>query len=108
VEGHIAALAARTGDLDAVDRACYVDTRSYLVDNCLVKSDRMSMACSLELRVPLLDKELVELAFGVPSRLKATASRTAVSISRWDVTPTFFRNLRMLMLKASSFMEFLP
>jgi asparagine synthase (glutamine-hydrolysing) len=82
VEGHIAALAARAGDLDAVDRACYVDTRSYLVDNCLVKSDRMSMACSLELRVPLLDKELVELAFGVPSRLKTTSKQTKVLLKR--------------------------
>ncbi len=82
VEGHIAALAARAHGLDDIDRACFVDTCSYLVDNCLVKSDRMSMACSLELRVPLLDRELVELAFRVPSRLKATAKQTKVLLKR--------------------------
>ena len=50
----------------------YVDVHSYLVDNCLVKVDRMSMATSLETRVPLLDHELVELAFRVPGELKVS------------------------------------
>ena len=53
----------------------YVDLKSYLVDNCLAKVDRMSMACSIEARVPLLDKEVVELAFRMPGRLKLTAAR---------------------------------
>lgn len=56
--------------------------KSYLVDNCLVKTDRMSMAVSLEVRVPLLDKEVVELAFQVPSRLKLQDGRTKVLLKQ--------------------------
>jgi asparagine synthase (glutamine-hydrolysing) len=67
---HILDLRARARGRDELERSLYVDVKSYLVDNCLVKVDRMSMACSLETRVPLLDKELVELAFRIPSRLK--------------------------------------
>jgi asparagine synthase (glutamine-hydrolysing) len=59
-----------------------VDFKSYLVDNCLTKVDRMSMACSIEARVPLLDKEVVELAFRVPSSLKYTQSETKVLLKR--------------------------
>src|SRR6187399_3178105 len=40
------------------------------------------------------------------SRPPATASRTAFSISRWEVTPTVLRNRRMLVLSTSSFMRF--
>ena len=53
-----------------INKCLYVDIKSYLVDNCLLKVDRMSMACSLETRVPYLDKELVELAFQIPDELK--------------------------------------
>ncbi len=67
---HIYNLFERAGDRDMVNRRLYVDVKSYLVDNCLVKVDRMSMATSLESRVPLLDKELVELAFSVPGNFK--------------------------------------
>ncbi|MFH1277617.1 MAG: asparagine synthase (glutamine-hydrolyzing) [Candidatus Eisenbacteria bacterium] len=75
-EAHILRLAAEAGGRDAVDRALYIDTRSYLTDNCLVKVDRMSMACSLETRVPFLDTELVELAFSMPSSLKVRGGET--------------------------------
>ncbi|MGH7544420.1 MAG: asparagine synthase-related protein, partial [Gemmatimonadota bacterium] len=53
-----------------------------LVDNCLVKVDRMSMACSLEARVPLLDHRLVELAFQVPPDLKVRGGRTKILLKR--------------------------
>jgi asparagine synthase (glutamine-hydrolysing) len=69
VGDHIAQLAAQARVLDPRRRALYVDFRSYLVDNCLAKVDRMSMACSLEVRVPLLERELVELAFQLPPEL---------------------------------------
>ena len=62
--------------LDPVNQSLYVDTRSYLVDNCLVKTDRMSMAVSLEARVPLLDTELVKLAFRIPGRHKIRGDET--------------------------------
>lgn len=82
VGAHILQLNAEAAGLGARDRALYVDFRSYLVDNCLTKVDRMSMACSIEGRVPLLDKNLVELAFRVPEQLKYTSSETKVLLKR--------------------------
>lgn len=67
---HILSLFAKAGDLSEVNRCLYVDVKSYLVDNCLVKTDRMSMAESLEVRVPFLDKELADLAFRMSPELK--------------------------------------
>lgn len=81
-ERHILELRERARDRDELDRSLYVDLKSYLVDNCLVKVDRMSMACSLESRVPLLDKELVELAFRVPSDLKISGGHTKDLLKR--------------------------
>jgi asparagine synthase (glutamine-hydrolysing) len=82
VGAHILALADEARDRDAQDRALYIELGSYLVDNCLAKVDRMSMACSLEARVPLLDREVIELAFGVPSRFKYDASQTKILLKR--------------------------
>jgi len=66
----------------ALDSALYVDMKSYLSDNILVKVDRMSMAVSLEARVPYLDHELVELAFRVPEELKVSGRDTKVLLKR--------------------------
>jgi asparagine synthase (glutamine-hydrolysing) len=55
---------------DPLDRMLHVDTRFYLPNDMLVKVDRMSMACSLEARVPFLDHELVELAARIPAAIK--------------------------------------
>ena len=48
----------------------YLDFRLYLEDNLLVKVDRASMACSLEMRTPYLDHRLAEFAAGLPIELK--------------------------------------
>lgn len=48
----------------------YLDFRAYLEDNLLVKVDRASMACSLELRTPFLDHRLVEFTAGLAASLK--------------------------------------
>jgi asparagine synthase (glutamine-hydrolysing) len=48
----------------------YLDLKLYLQESILVKVDRASMACSLEVRAPLLDYELVEFVMGLPSSLK--------------------------------------
>jgi asparagine synthase (glutamine-hydrolysing) len=56
--------------LDPMDRAMYVDARTYMIDDVLTKVDRMSMAVSLEAREPLLDHKLLEFAAGVPATLK--------------------------------------
>ena len=58
------------GTIDPLTRFMAEDVLTYLVDDVLTKVDRMSMAHSLEVRVPLLDHTLVELAFRVPSSLK--------------------------------------
>jgi asparagine synthase (glutamine-hydrolysing) len=55
---------------DPLDHVLYVDVKTYLVDDILTKVDRMSMAVSLETRVPLLDERLIEFAARVPSSLK--------------------------------------
>lgn len=57
-------------DRDVVSQLSEIDLRSYLVDDILVKVDRMSMAHALEVRSPLLDHELAELAATVPTRMK--------------------------------------
>ena len=54
----------------AVQRAQYADLKIYLPNGPLVKVDRMSMAHSLEIRCPLLDHHLVELAFRIPTETK--------------------------------------
>jgi asparagine synthase (glutamine-hydrolysing) len=54
----------------AVQRAQYADLKVYLPNDPLVKVDRMSMAHSLEVRCPLLDHRLVELAFRIPTTSK--------------------------------------
>src|SRR3970282_608354 len=58
------------GSSDPLDRALYVDVKTYLVDDILMKVDKMSMAVSLETREPLLDHRLLEFAAPVPTSLK--------------------------------------
>jgi asparagine synthase (glutamine-hydrolysing) len=79
---HILDLNERAGSRSEIDRSLYVDMKSYLSDNCLVKVDRMSMACSLEARVPLLDHELVELAFRMPAMHKVLGTQTKPLLKR--------------------------
>jgi asparagine synthase (glutamine-hydrolysing) len=60
----------RCPSVSAVQRAEYADLKIYLPNDPLVKVDRMSMAHGLELRCPLLDRRVVELAFRIPASLK--------------------------------------
>ncbi len=55
---------------DALARIQYIDMKTYLAGDILTKVDRASMAHALEVRVPLLDHQLVEWIAGMPSSLK--------------------------------------
>jgi asparagine synthase (glutamine-hydrolysing) len=55
---------------DHLSKILYTDMKTYLPGGILVKVDRMSMANSLEVRAPLLDKEMLEFAATVPSSMK--------------------------------------
>jgi asparagine synthase (glutamine-hydrolysing) len=59
--------------LDDVQRIQYVDISTFLLDNILLKSDKLSMAHSLEVRVPFLQEELVEVGLGLPMTDKVGA-----------------------------------
>jgi len=59
----------RTDARTLLDRLLYVDVKTYLHE-LLMKQDQMSMAASIESRVPFLDHHLVEFTAGLPSRLK--------------------------------------
>ncbi|QSB13026.1 asparagine synthase (glutamine-hydrolyzing) [Natronosporangium hydrolyticum] len=61
---------AEVPDLDEVTQMQYVDLYTWLRGDILVKADRMSMAHSLEVRVPFLDKEVFEVAATIPVELK--------------------------------------
>jgi asparagine synthase (glutamine-hydrolysing) len=58
---------AREMRLDPVQRLQYVDCQTMLLDNLLMKADKLSMAHSLEVRVPFLTRPLVEFGLGLPS-----------------------------------------
>jgi len=57
-------------DESILDQMLYIDTKTWLPDDLLVKADKMTMANSLELRVPLLDHRLLEFAASLPPDYK--------------------------------------
>lgn len=61
---------------DLIESLLYLDRKTYLPSDILVKVDRMSMAVSLEARAPFLDQELIEFAQTIPSNLKLKGSET--------------------------------
>lgn len=67
---------------DIMNRILYVDSKVQLVDDMLVKTDRMSMAHSLEVRVPLLDTRLVEWMAKMPSETKINGFKLKYLLKR--------------------------
>ncbi len=67
---------------DEVTRMQYVDMRAWLPYDILQKADKMSMAASLELRVPFLDKEMLAVATAIPSRYRVEKGMTKVALRR--------------------------
>ena len=67
---------ARTEGQDDVTRMQYLDINRWMVGDILLKADRMSMAHSLELRVPFLDKEVFKVASRIPVKHRIAAGTT--------------------------------
>jgi asparagine synthase (glutamine-hydrolysing) len=66
-----------------LSRMSHVDLTTWLPDDLLVKADRMTMANSLELRVPFLDHRLVEFAVQMPPALRLKRGITKYILKRW-------------------------
>jgi asparagine synthase (glutamine-hydrolysing) len=80
------------GPQDYLSRLQYVDFHTYLPEDILVKADRASMSVGLELRCPLLDHKVVELAARLPGDLKCSRGEQKVLIKKVllpDLGPEF-------------------
>lgn len=71
-----------TKGLPSLKRMLYIDLKSWLPDEILLKADKMSMANSIELRVPFLDHEVVEYCYSLPSKLKIKLGKTKLAQKR--------------------------
>lgn len=67
---------------DPVTQMQYIDMHMWLCSDILLKGDKMSMANSLEVRVPFLDIELMKLAQQIPSRYRVTEENTKVALRK--------------------------
>jgi asparagine synthase (glutamine-hydrolysing) len=65
---------------DDVTRMQYIDLNLWLIGDILLKADKMSMAHSLEVRVPFLDKEVFDVARHIPKKYKVTKKNTKVAM----------------------------
>jgi asparagine synthase (glutamine-hydrolysing) len=68
------ALFAKTAGYSDLNRMLYVDQQTWLPDDLLIKADRMTMAASIELRVPFLDHKMLEFCATLPDDLKLRKS----------------------------------
>jgi asparagine synthase (glutamine-hydrolysing) len=69
-------MSSGAGGNSPVNRMLYVDTKTSLPDDLLLKADKMTMANSIELRVPLLDHKLLEFAAALPQNFKVNGFTT--------------------------------
>ncbi len=72
----------RVKDYDDVTKMQYLDINLWMVGDILLKADRMSMANSLELRVPFLDKEVFKVASKLPTRLRVNKHNTKYAMRK--------------------------
>ncbi|MBO5253464.1 MAG: asparagine synthase (glutamine-hydrolyzing) [Clostridia bacterium] len=68
--------------LDEPTQLQYADMHTWMIYDILLKADRMSMANSLELRVPFLDKKMLELSVRIPTRYRAANETTKIALRR--------------------------
>lgn len=69
-------------DKDAVTRMQFLDLNMWMVGDILLKADKMSMANSLELRVPFLDKEIMALAGRIPTKYRVNSENTKFAMRK--------------------------
>jgi len=69
-------LQAKVRNRNRLDAMLYIDTKTWLPDELLIKADKMTMANSVELRVPLLDHKVLEFAASLPSSFKLNGFKT--------------------------------
>ncbi|MDD3693285.1 MAG: asparagine synthase (glutamine-hydrolyzing) [Oscillospiraceae bacterium] len=77
---HVAKLYEQTKGQHDVTRMQYIDINSWMVGDILYKADRMSMAHSLELRVPFLDKEVFSVASRIPVKYRIAKGTTKYAL----------------------------
>ncbi len=94
---------------ETVSEMLYLDFRLYLEDNLLVKVDRASMACSLELRTPFLDHRLIEFAEKLPGQLKVHGFQLKYilkkAVERWLPKEIVYRQKRGFSVPIASWMR---
>ena len=76
------ALAAAMPEEPWLNQVLYLDLKGYLGEGVLTKVDRASMACSLEVRVPLLDRRVVEFAATLPPKFRLRGFTTKYVLKR--------------------------
>jgi asparagine synthase (glutamine-hydrolysing) len=94
---------------ETLSEMLYLDFRLYLEDNLLVKVDRASMACSLEMRTPFLDHRLIEFAEGLPGDLKVRRFQLKYilkkAVERWLPHEIVYRQKRGFSVPIASWMR---
>lgn len=85
-------------DQDQVTQMQYLDLHLWMTGDILLKADKMSMAHSLELRVPFLDRKVMELAEQIPNRFRVTPENTkyAMRIAALKACPPQTANKKKL------------
>lgn len=88
----------KVSDKDAITKMQYLDLHLWMTGDILLKADKMSMANSLELRVPFLDKEVMALAEKIPTKYRVTKENTkyALRLAALKSTPPQTANKKKL------------
>lgn len=69
-------------DKDDITKMQYLDMNVWMVQEILLKADKMSMASSLELRVPFLDMEIFKVASSIPTKYKVSKDNTKLALRK--------------------------
>ncbi len=88
----------QVSDTDDITKMQYIDIHFWLVGDILLKADKMSMANSLEVRVPFVDKEVFKVASKIPVnfRVNKTSTKYAFRMATQDYLPDSVRTKKKL------------